>query len=437
MRRGQRILISWGVGVAVSMVVGAAAIGAEADEAGFVPIFDGTSLDGWSVLFLESGRPLPKEDAFRVVDGLVECAGYGGYWLRYEKEQLENFVLRLEVKLSPKANGGIIVHATEEGIPWQTGFEVQILDDNGQPPTKHGMGAIYDIMTPMYNETLKPGEWNEIEVTYANKRVHVVVNGLKVIDVDFSKLTYPIGKYRIPYNELPTKGYLCFQDHGDELWFRNIRLKKLPADHCLGPALPDECEEGFEPIMPGPGGEGWEVYEPGGRADPHVFRVFNDYIRAMGTAKHENYYRYKEPLRNYVLRGEFRVTALANSGIILQSKKEGVPWQSGFEVQILEDYGEEPNCHRAGAIYDIATPMYNASKPAGRWNTFEITHDHGQVRVVLNGWKVIDTDFNDLTTQRGKFSFPYSQMPRVGYFCLQDHGDVVDFRRFRLKRLPD
>ena len=442
MRHRQSMRGVWGIFIMAGVIAGGTAAvtvadAGQSDEDGFVSIFDGTSLDGWRILYRESGRPLPREDAFRVVDGLIECVGHNGYWLRYEKEQLENFVLRLEVKLTPKANSGVIVHATERGVPWQSGFEVQIFDDYGRPPTKHGMGSIYDVVTPMYNESRPPGEWNEMEVTYANKQVQVVVNGLKVIDTDFSKMTCPIGKFRFPYSTLQTKGYLALQDHGDQLWFRNIRLKKLPSDYRLEPATPEDCEEGFESIMPGPGGQGWEVYEPGGRTDPHVFVLINDFIRAAGTARHENFYRYKEPLRNYILRGEYRTEAKANSGFILQTKKEGIPWETGFEVQILEDYGEWPTRHSEGSIYDVTTPMFNASNPAGHWNTFEITHDRGQVRVVLNGWKVIDTDFNDLTTPRGKFTFPYSQMPREGYLCLQDHGDVVDFRRLRLKRLPD
>ena len=57
--------------------------------------------------------------------------------------------------------------------------------------------------------------------------VVVVLNGLKVIDTDFSKLAEPIGKFDFAYADMPRSGYLALQDHWTPVWYRNIRLKKL------------------------------------------------------------------------------------------------------------------------------------------------------------------------------------------------------------------
>lgn len=434
---GLRVLVMAALVAGVGAAVVCAA-DAGCDEEGFVPIFDGKSLDGWKILYLEAGRRLPKPDAWQVKDGMIECTGYEDYWLRYEKEQLENFVLRLQVKMTPKTNSGIVIHAAEVGVPWHSGFEVQILEDHGQRPNKHGMGAIYDVVTPMYSQAKPAGEWNDMEVTCMGTKVQVVVNGLKVVDTDFGKMTCPIGKYRIPYSQLPAKGYLCLQDHGHKLWFRNVRVKKLGASCCSAAKCGSAAdEEGFKTIFNGPGSKGWSVYNADGHPDPHAFVVIDDFVRCTATAKGENFYRYDTPLKDYILRGEFRVEARVNSGIILQAKGEGVPYMTGFEMQILEDYGKEPQSHSCGAIYDVVAPMFNASNPSDEWNQFEITYDKRKIRIVLNGWKVIDTDFNKLTTPRGKFRFPYSELPRSGYLCLQDHGGVVDFRNLRIKELND
>ena len=104
-------------------------------------------------------------------------------------------------------------------------------------------------------------------------------------------------------------------------------------------------------------------------------------------------------------------------------------------MQIEDDQGKDAESHITGAIYDVVTPMYNASRPLGEWNQMEITCKENKCRVILNGLKVIDTDFDLLTTPRGKFNFPYKDLPRRGYITLQDHGTPVWYRNIRIKTL--
>ncbi len=194
------------------------------EEAGFVTIFDGTSMDGWD-FYLEPGHE-KKADAFFLEDGALACKGYGYHWFRYLEPQ-SDFVLRLEFKTAKETNSGICLRSTAAGAPPFTGFEIQIADDFGQDPGKHTTGAVYDIVTPMYNASKPPGEWNEMEITCRGPLCIVVLNGLKVIDTDFSKLTKPIGKFDFPYANLPASGYIALQDHWTPIWYRNIRLKKV------------------------------------------------------------------------------------------------------------------------------------------------------------------------------------------------------------------
>ncbi len=421
----------------------AGAAGGSADDAergggerGFISIFDGKSMAGWDVLFGVPGREVPRPDAFVIEDGAFRCQGLKKYWLRYKAEKLGDFVLRFQYKLTEGANSGVCIHAQDEGVPWQTGFEVQILDDFGKEPDLHSTGAIYDVINPMYNESKPAGEWNEMEVTSIGKQVKVAVNGMKVIDADFGQLTVPMGKYAKPFAELPSTGYITFQDHGKVWWLRNVRVKKLEAA-----ARPEKttdtraADDGFTTILDGKSMEGWSAFSPGGDPLPKDGWVLKDgYLHCSGQGS--GFFRYeKEPLADVVVRGEFRIPPRANSGIILRSKKTGDPCYTGFEIQVYDDHGKKPYRTCCGSVYDMVTPMFNTCKPAGEWNTFEITVDGLLVKGVLNGWKIIDTDFSKLTRPRGKFNFAYADMPRLGYLCFQDHGSEVDYRNIRIRKI--
>ena len=194
------------------------------NKEGFTTIFDGTSFDGWEI-YVQPGHEL-KQDAFYLEDGTLACKGYGYHWFRY-KVPLSDFVVSLEFKIAKGTNSGVCLRSRKDGEPPVTGFEVQIEDDIGKDPNKHSTGAIYDVVTPMYNASRQSGEWNEMEITVKGSLVRVVLNGLKVIDTDFARLTRPIGKFSLAYADMPKTGYLALQDHFTPIWYRNIRLKRL------------------------------------------------------------------------------------------------------------------------------------------------------------------------------------------------------------------
>ena len=192
----------------------------------FVSLFDGTSMDGWEIF--REGGPVEHPDAFAIADdGSAVCNGYDKYWWRYVNRRFGDFVLRLEFKISEGANSGVVLRSRETKTPPPpfTGFEVQIIDDLGEPPHRHSTGAIYDIVTPMYNMSRPVGEWNDLEITVNDTRVVVVLNDRKVIDTDFAQMTEPTGKFDFAYADMPRTGYIAIQDHGSKVWFRNIRIK--------------------------------------------------------------------------------------------------------------------------------------------------------------------------------------------------------------------
>ncbi len=197
---------------------------ARTGDSGFVTIFNGRSMDGWEI-YVQPGHEL-KQDAFYLEDGALACKGYGYHWFRYT-EPLSDFVLRLEFRIARDSNSGVCLRSAREGAPPFTGFEVQICDDTGQPPGLHTTGAIYDVVSPMFNASRPVGQWNQMEITVRGLTVVVVLNGLKVIDTDFACLTEPRGKFDFAYAHMPRSGYLALQDHWTPVWYRNIRLRKL------------------------------------------------------------------------------------------------------------------------------------------------------------------------------------------------------------------
>lgn len=190
--------------------------------------------EGWINLLDAAHAPAWKnvtndKDIFEIKDGVLHIFGRMVPPLRYAgytAEKFGDFQLHVEFKLAHHANSGIFLRS-QFNDPVYRGFEVQVIEDFGKAPTKNRCGAIYDITTPMYNMSRPEGEWNSFDITVKGKEVIVVMNGWMVVHTDFSKMTTPLGKFRIPYNDLPLEGHLMLQDHGGETWYRNLLIKKL------------------------------------------------------------------------------------------------------------------------------------------------------------------------------------------------------------------
>jgi len=153
-------------------------------------------------------------------------------------KEYENFELTLEWKIAPKGNSGVILFVHEDpkyNQTYNTGLEMQVLDNEGHPDgkiTKHRAGDLYDLVKST-SEPVKPvGEWNKVKVVSKNGKLEFTLNGVKTVSTtlwDENFKTLVAGSKFAGWEGFAAykKGKIALQDHGDEVWYKNISIKEL------------------------------------------------------------------------------------------------------------------------------------------------------------------------------------------------------------------
>ena len=206
-------------------------------QKGFKPLFDGKTTTGWHTY-----NKTTVGSAWEVIDGTLHMnpdkKGKDGGGDLVTDEAYGNFHLKLEWKVAPNANSGIIIFINESpkySQSYLTGPEMQVLDNDGHPDgkiTKHRAGDLYD-MVKSTSEPIKPvGEWNKAEIISENGNLTFVLNGVKVVKTtmwDDNWKTLIDGSKFATWEGFGTfkNGKIGLQDHGDSVWYRNIMIKKL------------------------------------------------------------------------------------------------------------------------------------------------------------------------------------------------------------------
>jgi|JI10StandDraft_1071094.scaffolds.fasta_scaffold32159_5 hypothetical protein len=210
-------------------------------DSGWVSLFDGKTLTGWH----NYGKTTVGE-AWKIADGTLyldttKKAGWqtaqGGDIV--SAEEYENFDLKLEWKIAPGGNSGIIFYVHEDTSKykyvWQTGPEMQVLDNDlhsdGKIP-KHRAGDLYDLISCKTETVKKPGEWNEAEIISKDGKLDFFLNGTNVVSTtlwDDSWKSLVAGSKFKEWPDFGTykKGHIALQDHGNTVWYRNIKIKRL------------------------------------------------------------------------------------------------------------------------------------------------------------------------------------------------------------------
>ena len=193
----------------------------ERDDEGFTSLFNGKDLTGWQ----------GAVDNYEVTpDGAIRCKPHKGGTL-YTKDQYEDFVVKLEVKLPKAGNNGLAIRYPGTGDPAYAGMtELQILDTPGYPAPldpRQAFGSAYG-MVPAATGYLRPvGQWNYEEVTVKGSTIKVELNGTVILDTDLANVTQFMANHPHPGKDLK-RGYFGFAGHSDPVEFRDITIKPLP-----------------------------------------------------------------------------------------------------------------------------------------------------------------------------------------------------------------
>lgn len=200
-------------------------------------LFDGTNMDKWR----GKTEPTFPAHAWKYADGILYLDGKGGDIIT--KETYGNFELEFEFNLTEKANSGIKYFVgtlvnEETGASMINGPEYQIIDDYNHPEIKknpNGLsstGAAYLLYAPK-NKTLHPhGEWNSGRIVAKGKKVEHWLNGVKLVSYTRGSKDYLKRKADTKfkndsnYGELES-GHILLTDHGDQVYFRNIRVRRI------------------------------------------------------------------------------------------------------------------------------------------------------------------------------------------------------------------
>lgn len=198
-----------------------AATPAPSEAAGWIPLFSPENAAHWKNVTDTT------EGVFSIKDGVFEVHGKKSTrYIAWGKESFGDFELHVEFKAPQGANSGVFIR-TDPADPVQKGMEIQVFGDYGGAPSKHSSGALYDIATPMFNMALPEGSWNSFDIRFEGSQLEVVYNGWKVLSIDISQMTEPIGKFDTPLALLPQEGYIILQNHEDDLSFRNLWVRRL------------------------------------------------------------------------------------------------------------------------------------------------------------------------------------------------------------------
>lgn len=352
------------------------------DESGFINLFDGRSLSGWSI---QDG----PESAFYVEDGDIVVHESGGFpaWLRSAK-QYENFDFRCDFYIKGWIDSGVYIHAPEHGRNMWCGMQVHIFQERDAVPKPESMGAIFPVIAPK-TVNVKP-EWNTMRILMDWPNLKVWTNGEIVQDLNVEN--YPDLRVRL------RRGYLGLESLSYPIRFRNLRVRELPG------------EEQWTTLYTGPADLAkWRVSQGKPR-----FQAVDEVLHLDGLG----YIATNDKFRDFELQTYIRHSKHHNSGILFRSDGQGSSARH-YEIQLHDVEGAH---YPTGSLYTFKRSTYPRIE-AEKWYLLQMWAKGKDCLVRINGENVME----------------YHDMDNLaeGFIQLQAHqlGSWTQFKHLVLRPL--
>lgn len=389
-------------------------------------LFDGSSTKGWvgfnAEKFPEKGWAIEQDGSLRHIAG----AGGGDV---VSVEQFADFEMRFDWKVAPGANSGVMYRVLD-GLPapYSSGPEYQILDDALHPDGKNpktSAAANYALYVAE-GKVLNPvGEWNEGRIVCRDGVVEHWLNKKRVVRYEWAseKFRADIAQSKFKSMEkfaTAERGRIALQDHGDDVWYRNIRIREFKPNSRL-------------PLYNGKDMSGWTHHlENGGKMEDTWSIAPEGHIVCKGRPI--GYIRTEKDYKNYLLEVEWRFNPVTkeegNSGVLCRMVGPDQVWPRSIEAQLMSknagdfwnigDFPMKADSTRTNGRNTRKLAM--AENPVGEWNTYEIELCGGFCELKVNGQVLNDA---------------YDCWETAGKICLQSEGAEIQFKTIRITTIEE
>ncbi len=198
-------------------------------------LFNGKDLSGWKIY-----RNLPN-NSWEVTDGMLHCRPFYDTQENHRSHLMttrtfRNFELSFEWKISQQGNSGILFRVSEdEPEPHFTGPEYQLLDDENYPgdvPDNRKTASCFDLYAATGKILYPAGQWNSGKIIAQGNSISYWLNGKEVLHYEIGSANWQERITKSKWKDFPlfatfTRGHIVLQDHGNEIWFRNLYLTEL------------------------------------------------------------------------------------------------------------------------------------------------------------------------------------------------------------------
>lgn len=389
--------------------------------AGWTLLFDGESTEHWRG-YKKDGFP---EQGWVVENGTLKVTAGGGGGDIITTEQYGDFEFSCEFKVSPRANSGIMYRVSEQhAASWQSGAEYQILDDAAfgvEPTASTSVGGCYDLIDPSEKELKPVGEFNTARIRIQDHRVTHYLNGKKILEyrMDSEDWKNRIANSKFAGYEgfgVQARGHIALQDHGNDVWFRNLKIRDLSNP------MPGQVK-----LFNGKDLSGWSAFLLDDGQMEETWSVEDGILVCIG--KPAGYIKTDDSYDNYVLKLEWRwdpVTLRSgNSGVLMRLQGKDKVWPKSVEAQLMG--GNAGDFWNIGGFQMQTDPertkgrntrkLRMAERPIGEWNEYEIIVDHNEITLYVNGEML---------------NYAWDVAELAGPIALQSEGAPIHFRRIRL-----